>query len=125
VKTYFLAITLLALVLLGSRSAEAQASGPYYYSPYWDAQYQNYLHWQAYLEYLRQYDPYYELHVMHYQLYRPPSQAYQVYPPCCYAWDVTALQPFHAPQAAISPPTRAGGSLPPTVGPPRPATRRR
>jgi hypothetical protein len=125
VKSYFLAVTLSALLFLGSRSTEAQASGPYYYNPYWDIQYQHYLHWQAYLEYLREYDPYYELHVMHYQLYRQPFQPYQAYAPCCYVWHVIPLQQFQTPQAAISPPPRAFGSLPSTSGPPPPAPRRR
>jgi hypothetical protein len=124
VKTYFLAVTLLALVFLSSRSAEAQAFNAFYYSPYWETQYQDYLHWQAYLEYLRQYDPYYELHVIHYQLYRQPFPGYQVYPSCCYVWDVTPLQPFQTPREAITPQTRAFGSLSP-VGRPPSATRRR
>ena len=50
-KNSFLAITLLALLVLGSRDVQAQAYGPYY-DPYWDAQYQQYqqyLQWQQYL----------------------------------------------------------------------------
>jgi hypothetical protein len=84
-KNSFLAVTLLALLVLGSRNVQAQAYGPYYYNPYWDVQYQQYLQWQEYLAYLQQYDPYYELHVMHYQLYLPPYPSYQLYQPCCYA----------------------------------------
>ena len=89
-KMFFLAITLLALLALGSRDVQAQAYGPYYYDPYWDAiQYQQY---QEYLAYLQQYDPYYELHVLHYQLYRYPYHSYQLYQPCCYAWGVPILE---------------------------------
>lgn len=91
-KNFILAVTLLALLLVGSRDLQAQAYGPYYYGPYWDfqyQQYQQYLQWQQYLQYLRQYDPYYDLHVMHYQLYLPPYHPYQLYPPCCYALGAT------------------------------------
>ena len=89
-KRFFFAVTLLALLLVGSRDVQAQAYGPYY-GPYWDfqyQQYQNYLQWQQYLQYLQQYDPYYELHVMHYQLYLQPYQPYQIYQPCCYSLGV-------------------------------------
>ena len=75
-KHTFLAATLLALLVLGSRDLRAQAYGPYSYDPYWDAQY------QQYLQYAQPYDPYSELHVMHYQLYLP-QYTYQLYP-CCY-----------------------------------------
>jgi hypothetical protein len=62
-KKSFLAVTLLALLVLGTRDLQAQAYSPYYYNPYWDAQYQQYqqyLQWQQYLAYLQQYDPYYD-----------------------------------------------------------------
>jgi hypothetical protein len=73
------AMTLLALLVLGGRDSRAQA-----YDPYWDAlQYQQYLQYQEYLASLQAYDPYYELHAMHYQLYLP-SYSYQLYQPCCY-----------------------------------------
>jgi hypothetical protein len=86
-KSFFKVVMLLALLVLGSRDAHAQAYGSFY-DPYWDSiqyqQYQNCLQWQQYLQYLQQYDPYYELHVMHYQLYRQPYQPSQLYQPCCY-----------------------------------------
>jgi hypothetical protein len=94
-KASFLAIAIFALVVLRAPDLRAQAYGPYY-PPYGDAQYQqylqyqHYLQWQQYLDYLRQTDPYYDLHVMHYQLYLPPYQAYQTYPPCCYAFGIPA-----------------------------------
>ena len=109
-KKSFLAVTLLALLVLGTRDLQAQAYGPYYYNPYWDVQYQQYqqyLQWQQYLAYLQQYDPYYDLHVMHYQLYLQPYQPYQIYQPCCYAGVVTIPQ-WSAP---ISPQPR------PVIGP--------
>jgi len=88
-KTSFLAVALLALLVLGARDLQAQAYGPYY-GPYWDEmQYQQY---QQYLRYLQQYDPYYELHVLHYQLYLQQYQPYQIYQPCCYSWGVPVLQ---------------------------------
>ena len=65
--------TLLVLVVLVTPSLRAQSYGPYY-DPYWDIQYQQYLQWQQYLQYLQQNDPYYELHVVHYQLYLQPYQ---------------------------------------------------
>jgi len=109
-KKSFLAVTLLALLVLGTRDLQAQAYGPYYYNPYWDVQYQQYqqyLQWQEYLAYLQQYDPYYELHVMHYQLYLQPYQPYQIYQPCCYVGGITI--PQWSP--AISPQSR------PVIGP--------
>ena len=36
-KNFFLAVTLLALLLVGSRGVQAQAYGPYY-GPHWDFQ---------------------------------------------------------------------------------------
>jgi hypothetical protein len=103
-KTSFLAVALLALLVLGARDLQAQAYGPYY-GPYWDEmQYQQY---QQYLRYLQQYDPYYELHVMHYQLYLQQYQPYQIYQPCCYAWGVIvpgwSNSIARRPQAVISP----------------------
>jgi len=92
-KAHFLAVALLGVLLSATPELRAQAYG---YSPYWDAQYQQYLNyqhylqWQQYLDYLRQTDPYYDLHVMHYQLYLRPYQAYQIYWPCCYALSIPA-----------------------------------
>jgi len=82
-KKFFLTVSLLASLVLGSRDLGAQAYGPYY-DPYLDLQYQQYqqyLQWQQYLQYLQRNDPYYELHVMHYRLHVPP---YPTYEPCCY-----------------------------------------
>lgn len=121
-KRSLLAVTLLALLLVGSRDVQAQAYGPYY-GPYWDfqyQQYQNYLQWQQYLQYLQQYDPYYDLHVMHYQLYLQPYQPYQLYQPCCYSLGVSIpawSRPF-AP-ALIPRSEAAGGRLPRGAGPPQ------
>jgi hypothetical protein len=149
-KNSFLSVTLLALLVLGSRDVQAQAYGPYY-GPYWDVQYQQYqqyqqyLQWQQYLAYLQQYDPYYELHVMHYQLYLPPYPSYQLYQPCCYAGGVIVpdwsapispqprpvmnpkLRAFIGPrsQSAVAPIPRAAGPLPGAVSPLPQATGRR
>jgi hypothetical protein len=147
-KTSFLTVTLLALLLFGTRDLRAQAYGPYYYDPYWDAQYQQYqqyLQWQEYLAYLQQYDPYYELHVTHYQLYLPPYQPYQLYQPCCYGVGIAIpewlasispqpqpimnprLRAFAGPrsQGVVGPLPRATGPLPGAVGSMPQATGRR
>jgi hypothetical protein len=144
-KKSCLVVTLLALLVLGSHDVRAQAFSPYYYDPYWDAQYQQYqqyLQWQQYLAYLQQYDPYYDLHVMHYQLYLPPYPSYQ---PCCYTGGVivpdwsTPISPPSRPimnprlralagprsQAAVSPLPRAAGPLPGAVSTLPQATGRR
>ena len=126
-KKSCLVVTLLALLVLGSHDVRAQAFSPYYYDPYWDAQYQQYqqyLQWQQYLAYLQQYDPYYELHVMHYQLYLPPYPSYQLYQPCCFAGAVTvpAIGPRSRPgrgprgQGIVAPLPGAVAPLPPAVG---------
>jgi hypothetical protein len=87
-RSSVLVIALLGLLLLGPSELRAQ---PYpYYSSFWDAQYQQYLQyqhelqWQQYLRYLQEVDPYYDLHVMHYQLYLQRYQPYPTYLPCCY-----------------------------------------
>jgi hypothetical protein len=149
-KNSFLAVTLLALLAVGSRDLQAQPYGPYY-SPYWDVQYQQYLQyqyylqWQQYLAYLQQYDPYYELHMMHYQLYLQPYQPYQIYQPCCYAWGAVIpdwsvpigprprpvmnprLQAFIGPRSQIAVSTLPGatGPLPRAASPLSQATGRR
>jgi|SRR5262245_22042211 len=126
-KNFLLVVTLLALLTVGSRDAQAQAYGPYY-GPYWDfeyQQYQNYLQWQQYLQYLQQYDPYYDLHLMHYQLYLQPYQPYQIYQPCCSALGVPApvwSTPF-AP-ALIPRSEGAVGRLSRRAGPPQATIRR-
>jgi hypothetical protein len=138
-KRLLLAVTLLALLLMGSRDLRAQPYGPFY-DPYWDfqyqqyLQYQHYLQWQEYLQYLQVHDPYYELHVMHYQLYRQSYQPYLGYPSCCYAVGIPVWSdpvgsvprrgaaprpPFvmrPRSQAAVAPLPRATAPLPPGVG---------
>lgn len=90
-KAFSLAVVMFALSVLGIPDLRAQVYGPYY-APYADVhyqqylQYQHYLQWQQYLEYLRLTDPYYDLHVMHFQLYLQPYQPYQAYAPCCYTF---------------------------------------
>lgn len=139
-KATILALALFGLLVLGGRELRAQVYGPYF-NPYWDAQYQqylqyqNYLQWQQYLHYLRVYDPYYDLHAMHYQLYLQPYQPYLSYSPCCYSFGVpfgsTPVTPgprlgigsrprsFTSPrsQAAVGPLAPAVGPLPPAVSP--------
>jgi hypothetical protein len=98
-KTAFSAVMLIGLIVLGTHDLQAQAYGPYYYPPSWNgAQYQGYA---------QEYDPYYELHVLHYQLYLPQYQPYQTYAPCCFAaggivpWWSTPIIP--RPQVIIVP----------------------
>ena len=92
-RAFLLAIAIFGLLVLSGRDLRAQAYGPFY-DPYWDVQYQqylqyqHYLQWQDYLEYLRQTDPYYDLHVMHYQLYLQRYQPYPIYQPCCFTFGV-------------------------------------
>ena len=76
-KTAFLAVMLIGLIVLSTHHVQAQVYGPYYYPPAWNgAQYQGYA---------QEYDPYYQLHVLHYQLYLPQ---YQTFPACCFAGGV-------------------------------------
>ncbi len=89
-KTAFSAVVFAGLLLLGALDLWAQAY-PYYY---WDgAQYQQY--WP------QEYDPYYELHVMHYQLYLPqyqPAPIYQPpYQPCCFIGGFVISRPSAPP----------------------------
>jgi hypothetical protein len=92
-KASFLAIALLSLLFLRAPEVQAQGYNPYY-GPFSDAQYQQYLQyqhdlqWQQYLQYLQQVDPYYDLHVMHYQLYLQRYQPYPIYLPCCYGFGI-------------------------------------
>jgi hypothetical protein len=71
------------------------------------------LQWQQYLRYLQEVDPYYDLHVMHYQLYLNRYQSYPVYVPCCYSVGVPVW----------SAPSRR--TAPATTNSPRSAIRRR
>jgi hypothetical protein len=95
-KTFFVAVGLFGLLVLAAPNIRAQVYAPYD-SRYADIQYQQYLQyeqylqWQQYLEYLRQNDPYYDLHVVHYQLFLQPYQPYLVYPPCCHAGGIPRL----------------------------------
>ena len=125
-KNFLLAVTLLALLTVGSGDGQAQVYGPY--GPYWDfqyQQYQNYLQWQQYLQYLQQYDPYYDLHLMHYQLYLQPYQPYQVYQPCCFSLGGTTPV-WSTPFAPAFIPRSGGtvGRLSQRAGPPQATIRR-
>ncbi len=81
-----LTVAFAGLLLLGASTLKAQVYPyPYYY------QYQEYLP-QAY-------DPYYELHVLHYELYLPQYQ-YQpypitppLYPSCCFVGGIVISRP--------------------------------
>ena len=70
-------VTLLGLLVL-THDVHAQVYGPYYLL-YDDA--------TLYQQTVQQNNPYYELEVMHYQLYLPhhqPYPIYQLYQPCCF-----------------------------------------
>jgi len=102
-KMSLLLIGLLGLLVVSFTDLRAQVYGPYY-PPYGDVQYQQYLEWQRYQDYLRQIDPYYELHVMHYQLYLQRFQPSLLYPPCCYAvgiprWSTPLRRVPHGPKS--------------------------
>lgn len=84
-KTFSLSIALMGLLALGTREVKAQMYGLYPYGPDWNGvQYQPY-------PYPQQYDPYYDLHVMHYQLYLQQYPGYPVYQPCCFVAGVAPL----------------------------------
>jgi hypothetical protein len=105
-KTFFLAGVFAGmLVLLASPNAGAQVYAPSPYGSYWDGfQYQPY-------PYAQQYDPYYDLHVMHYQLYLQPYPGYPTYQPF-----VTGVAPFW-PQTVLT--------VPRVIVTPRPQAMRR
>ena len=135
-KMGLLTIALAGLLLSFTPDAQAQVYDLYYY---WDGtQYQQFLP-QQYDPYYygdqqdpAYYDPYYELHVLHYQLYLPQPGAYPVYGPCCFggsvgfpSWRPVRVRPL-AP--VVVSPWRASpvSPLPPVViGPFSGGTRRR
>ena len=91
-KKIFLIVMFLCLVVLSARGVQAQAYDPYfYYNPYWSgAQYQGEP---------QEYDPYYQLHAMHYQLYLPQ---YQPYASCCFQGGVV-VPGWYGPPAPLPP----------------------
>ncbi|HTM10676.1 MAG TPA: hypothetical protein VL754_19980 [Verrucomicrobiae bacterium] len=94
-KNLFLGAIFFGLSLLSARIASAQGYIPdyFYYPPY--AYETPYGDPQAY-------DPYYELHTLHYQLYLPP---YQYYSYCCAP---TVIVPPAPPPIIIRPAPRGG-----------------
>ena len=137
-KTYFLAVSLLGLLVSGGyRDLQAQAYGFYYQGPpphdYYTDPYGGGVQIQ---QYRQEYDPYYQLHLMHYRGYLPLHGAYGVYQPCCYfssvpIWSSSIRRP---PRRFINPRLRpidtprapmVVGPLPPAVGPLPRATPRR
>src|SRR5215467_9363919 len=115
-KMGLVTISLIGLLLLFTRDANAQVYDLYYY---WDgSQYQQYSpEYDLYSygntnQYPEQpYDPYYQLHVLHYQLYLPQYQSYS-YGPCCFGGVVVVprrhvrsvtLPNVITPQSPISP----------------------
>ena len=98
-KKVFAALSFLGLFLLSARIAGAQAYAPYYYDPYAPCAY------GAPYGDPSQYDPYYELHTMHYQLYLDP---YGFYPYCSAPLVVAPPAP---PRVVVRPPAR--GNVPP------------
>jgi hypothetical protein len=99
-KKVFTALAFLALFLLSARIAGAQVYAPYYYDPY-----APYAYGAPYGD-ASQYDPYYELHTMHYQLYLNP---YGYYP---YWNGPVIIAPPAPPRVVLRPP--ASGSVPPS-----------
>lgn len=95
----FVTIILTGLVLLPADRVEAQPYVPGYYAPYWNA--------PEYQFYGQQYDPYYDLHVLHYQLYLPQYQLYPNYSYCCFG-GVLAPAPI-APRPPMVRPNRPEG----------------
>ncbi|HEX9444962.1 MAG TPA: hypothetical protein VGA73_12630 [Candidatus Binatia bacterium] len=95
-KQLLVAAVFLCLFCLSGQNAGAQYVPDYYAAPYWDGG-------QYAYPYAPQYDPYYELHVMHYQLYLPR------YPIDSYCCAPSIVVPGTPPRAAVSP-------RPPAVG---------
>ena len=101
-KTFLLGIVLCGMLAFAP-PARGQVYDPYYnYDYYWELQYrqyqqylhyQNYLEWQTYLSRLPYLDPYYQLHLIHYQLYLAPYNPYGTYLPCCSLAGFTRLAP--------------------------------
>jgi hypothetical protein len=82
-KALLFSLALMGLLVLTSGKAGAQTYDPYV--PYGsDVPYGSGVPYGAY-PYSQQYDPYYDLHTMHYQLYlqQYPGYPYPVYQPCC------------------------------------------
>jgi hypothetical protein len=102
-KTIFLSIAFMGLLVLGSHEAKAQLYEPYPYAPYGYA-----VPYQPY-PYPQLYDPYYDLHVMHYQLYLQPYAGYPYYQPCCF---VGGVGPVWTPPVVVVPPLRIVGPRP-------------
>ena len=95
-KKLLWAIALSGVLCFGTARVQGQVYDPNYgfnldpeYQQYLN--YQNYQQWQHYLDQLRQSDPYYELHRMHYQLHIGAYDPYRYYPTCCY---VPSMSPF-------------------------------
>ncbi len=102
-KKIFTALAFLGLLLSTARIAGAQYYAPYPYYPY-----SPYGYGAPYSD-PSQYDPYYELHTMHYQLYLDPYGYYSPY------WNGPAV---------VAPPPRPAPPAPPrVVVRPPPATR--
>lgn len=99
-KTAFLAVVLIGSVVLGTHEVQAQAYGSYYYPPSWNG--------APYQGYAQEYDPYYELHVLHYQsyIYRNTSLTRHTHPAALqqvltsHGWSPPIIPP---PQLIISP----------------------
>ena len=113
-KALILAIAFVSILVLGNHEAVAQMYEPYPYASYWDGvQYQPYPQYQSY-PYPQQYDPYYDLHVMHYQLYLQQYPGYPVYQPfyqpCCF---ITGVPVWTAPVIRQPGPKVAPRPLPP------------
>jgi|SRR5215470_7691275 len=90
-----LLVAFLCWLVLGAYEAQAQEY------TYWDA---------AQYQHAQQYDPYYELHVIHYQLYLQQYPPYQVYQPCCFVGGVIpgwTAPIVTVPQVVIPPRPRA------------------
>ena len=83
-KKIFL-VMFLCLVTLSARDVQAQVNDSYYGSYWGGYQYQGDP---------QQYDPYYELHVMHYQLYLPQSEFYYS---CCFQTGIVVVPGWTAP----------------------------
>ena len=100
-KISLMTIILAALLISFTRDVQAQEYGSGNYDQYWDG--------TEYQSYPKQYDPYYELHVLHYQLYLPQYQY------CCVAGGIVVPRTHRSATAGQITPAnyqaKVGGSI--------------
>ena len=98
-KALLFSVALTGLLVLASGKAGAQTYEPYPYIPYGNGVPWGVVPYGTNSYAYAPYDPYYDLHMMHYQLYLQQYPGYPVYQPCCYFGG-----PVWTPPVVVSPP---------------------